>query len=213
MEALIQEFFNVSVMVRVAPMILRGLFETLLLCAILVPIGLVGGLGTMLLATSPSRMARGFAVVFIDLFRSFPPLVLLIFVYSGSPFAGLRLSPLAAICVAFFLNASSYYGEIYRAGVLSVPRGGSLDGAHRGANLSLCHAAAGFAQRAAGAAFKHRRTGQAHDARQRHIGAGTAALGRSRALAHLQFFAAGSRRINLSCSALAARAAHSAHGT
>ena len=123
MEALIQEFFNVSVMVRVAPMILRGLFETLLLCAILVPIGLVGGLGTMLLATSPSRMARGFAVVFIDLFRSFPPLVLLIFVYSGLPFAGLRLSPLAAICVAFFLNASSYYGEIYRAGVLSVPRG------------------------------------------------------------------------------------------
>jgi polar amino acid transport system permease protein len=60
-------------------------------------------------------------VVFIDLFRSFPPLVLLIFVYSGLPFAGVRVSPLLAICVAFFLNASSYYGEIYRAGVLSVP--------------------------------------------------------------------------------------------
>jgi len=121
MDALIQEFFNVPIMVRVAPMILRGLTETLLLCVILVPIGSLGGLGTMLLATSANRLARGSSVVFIDLFRSFPPLVLLIFVYSGLPFAGVRVSPLLAICVAFFLNASSYYGEIYRAGVLSVP--------------------------------------------------------------------------------------------
>lgn len=123
METLIHEFFNVSVMVRVWPLILRGLTETLLLCVILVPIGALGGLGAMLMATSASRLARGCAIVFIDLFRSFPPLVLLIFVYSGLPFAGIRLSPLPAICVAFFLNASSYYGEIYRAGVLSVPRG------------------------------------------------------------------------------------------
>ena len=77
----------------------------------------------MLLATSRNVAAKTFAIVFIDLFRSFPPLVLLIFVYSGLPFAGVRLSPLPAICVAFFLNASSYYGEIYRAGVLSVPQG------------------------------------------------------------------------------------------
>jgi polar amino acid transport system permease protein len=123
MDAIAQEFFNVEVMLRVAPMILRGLAETLLLSAILLPIGLVGGLGAMLLATSRNLAAKTFAIVFIDLFRSFPPLVLLIFVYSGLPFAGVRLSPLPAICVAFFLNASSYYGEIFRAGVLSVPLG------------------------------------------------------------------------------------------
>jgi polar amino acid transport system permease protein len=123
MDALIQEFFNVPIMLRVSPMIARGLVETLLLCVILIPLGLVGGLGTMLLATNRNPLARGFAVVFIDLFRSFPPLVLLIFVYSGLPFAGVRLSPLLAICVAFLLNSSSYYGEIYRAGVLSVPLG------------------------------------------------------------------------------------------
>lgn len=123
MDALIQEFLNVPVMLRVAPLILRGLGETLLLCVILTPIGAIGGLGAMLMATRRNWLARGFAIVFIDFFRSFPPLVLLIFVYSGLPFAGIRLSPLPAICVAFFLNASSYYGEIYRAGVLSVPRG------------------------------------------------------------------------------------------
>ena len=59
----------------------------------------------------------------IDFFRAIPPLVLLIFVYSGLPFAGIRLSPLAAVAVAFLLNTSSYYGEIYRAGIESVGRG------------------------------------------------------------------------------------------
>jgi polar amino acid transport system permease protein len=123
MDILTQEFFNLSVMWRVAPLIFQGLVETLLLCVILVPIGLIGGLGAMFLATSENRLVRGAAMAAIDLFRSFPPLVLLIFLYSGLPFLGLRIGPMMAICIAFLLNASSYYGEIYRAGVLSVPRG------------------------------------------------------------------------------------------
>jgi len=125
MDTLIREFFNVPVMWRVAPLILRGLGETLLLCAFLAPIGLLGGLGAMLLATRRSRLVRFPAMVFIDLFRAFPPLVLLIFIYSGLPFLGVRIGPMLAIGVAFLLNASSYYGEIYRAGMLSVPRGQS----------------------------------------------------------------------------------------
>jgi len=78
-----------------------------------------------LLATRRSRLVRFPAMVFIDLFRAFPPLVLLIFIYSGLPFLGVRIGPMLAIGVAFLLNASSYYGEIYRAGMLSVPRGQS----------------------------------------------------------------------------------------
>jgi polar amino acid transport system permease protein len=63
------------------------------------------------------------AVALVDLFRAAPPLVLLILLYSGLPFAGIRLSPTVAVCLAFFLNTSSYYGEIYRAGIESVGRG------------------------------------------------------------------------------------------
>ena len=50
-------------------------------------------------------------------------LVLLIFVYAGLPFAGLRLSPFTAVVIAFFLNNSAYYGEIFRAGIQSVGHG------------------------------------------------------------------------------------------
>ncbi len=123
MDVLVYEFFNIEIMRKVLPLILTGLAETALLCLILIPVGLLGGLGAMLLATSRRRAIRWPAMVLIDFFRSFPPLVLLIVVFSGLPFAGIKLSPLAAICVAFLLNSASYYGEIYRAGVESVPRG------------------------------------------------------------------------------------------
>jgi polar amino acid transport system permease protein len=118
-----EQFLNVAVMARVAPMILAGALQTLLLCALLVPIGLLGGLGAAVLATTTRKVVRWPTMALIDLFRAFPPLVLLIFIYSGLPFAGIRLGPLAAICVAFFLNSASYYGEIYRAGIESVGRG------------------------------------------------------------------------------------------
>jgi len=59
----------------------------------------------------------------IDFFRAIPPLVLLIFIYAGLPFAGLRPSPMTAVAIAFLLNTSSYYGEIYRAGIESVGQG------------------------------------------------------------------------------------------
>ncbi len=123
MEDFVFEFFNLDIMRRSAPLLAMGFLQTLLLCVMLIPIGLVGGLLAMLAATSHTRWIRWPAVVFIDLFRSFPPLVLLIFIFAGLPFVGLRLGPTLSICVAYFLNSSSYYGEIYRAGVESVPKG------------------------------------------------------------------------------------------
>ena len=63
------------------------------------------------------------AFALIDFFRAVPPLVLLIFIYAGLPFAGIRPSPFVAVCIAFLLNTSSYYGEIYRAGIESIGRG------------------------------------------------------------------------------------------
>ena len=86
-------------------------------------IGLVGGLLVALLSLSRSRTITWTTIALVDLFRAAPPLVLLILLYSGLPFAGVRLTPTVAVCLAFFCNTSSYYGEIYRAGIESVGRG------------------------------------------------------------------------------------------
>jgi polar amino acid transport system permease protein len=123
MEAIGQQFFNLAIMERALPLLLMGLRQTVILCAMVIPLGLAGGLIFALLSRSSLRPVRWAAVVGIDFFRAIPPLVLLIFVYSGLPFAGVRPSPLAAVAIAFFLNTSSYYGEIYRAGIDSIGLG------------------------------------------------------------------------------------------
>jgi polar amino acid transport system permease protein len=123
MQAIVAQFFNLDIMAAALPIVLAGLRQTLVLCLVVIPIGLFGGLAFALLSRSRLHSVRWAAVIGIDFFRAVPPLVLLIFIYSGLPFAGLRPSPFTAVAIAFFLNTSSYYGEIYRAGIESVGQG------------------------------------------------------------------------------------------
>lgn len=123
MDAMIQQFFNIDILVQAMPLLLRGLWMTAQLCIAVVSLGLVGGLFVALASLSPRPWLRYPAIIYVDVFRALPPLVLLVFVYSGLPFAGLDLTPFAAVVVAFLLNNSSYYSEVYRAGLQSVPKG------------------------------------------------------------------------------------------
>ena len=123
MEMLIYNFFNLEIMAEAYPLLLRGAGQTLLLCLAVIPLGLLGGLLVALAARTRRRVLRYAVIAFIDLFRAVPPLVLLIFVYAGLPFAGLDISPFAAVCIAFLLNNSAYFAEIFRAGIESIGAG------------------------------------------------------------------------------------------
>lgn len=123
METLTQVFFNTAIMAKVWPFLLQGFGTTLLLSAIVIPLGLAGGLAVALASTHRSRPLRTAVVVYVDFFRAFPPLVLLIFIYFGFPFLSIDMPKLAAVALGFFLNTSSYYGEVFRAGIESIPRG------------------------------------------------------------------------------------------
>ena len=123
METLTQVFFNTAIMAKVWPFLLQGFGTTLLLSAIVIPLGLAGGLAVALASTHRSRALRTAVVVYVDFFRAFPPLVLLIFIYFGFPFLSIDMPKLAAVALGFFLNTSSYYGEVFRAGIESIPRG------------------------------------------------------------------------------------------
>ncbi len=123
MDVVLQQFLNFEIMQKVWPLLLRGLGTTLLLCVIVIPLGLGGGLAVALATTSRRTWLRWTAIALVDLFRAVPPLVLLVLLYSGLPFAGIRPSPIQAVAIGFLLNTSSYYGEVYRAGIESVGRG------------------------------------------------------------------------------------------
>lgn len=123
MEAMLDQFFNVEIMAKALPLVLKGLGITLLICAVVIPLGALGGLLAALGSVSENRALRWLSIGFVDFFRAVPPLVLLIFIYAGMPFAGISLSPFVAVTIGFFLNNSAYFAEIFRAGLLSVPKG------------------------------------------------------------------------------------------
>ena len=123
MDLIIENFFNLEIMRQAFPLLLRGLGTTALLCLAVIPLGLAGGLTVALMARTRIRVLRFAVICLIDFFRAVPPLVLLIFIYSGLPFAGIEMSPFVAVCFGFLLNNSAYYAEIYRAGIESIGAG------------------------------------------------------------------------------------------
>src|SRR5688500_8768317 len=120
---MLETFFNPDIARQAWPILLAGLGNTILLSLVVVPLGLMGGLGLAMLASVRKPWVRWPLMAWVDFFRAFPPLVLLIFLFAGLPFAGLELGGFACVCIAFFLNTGAYYGEILRAGIESVPRG------------------------------------------------------------------------------------------
>lgn len=123
MDDLIANFFNIDVLRISLPTLGRGLLQTLLLTSLVIPLGAAAGLA-LAAACVLSRGAMRYAIFFwIDFFRMFPPLVLLIYLFYGAPMVGYDMGAYGAIAWTFTLNSSSYFAEIFRAGIESVPKG------------------------------------------------------------------------------------------
>jgi polar amino acid transport system permease protein len=125
MAAMIETFFNTGIVVAAWPILLQGLLMTAGLSLLVVPLGAIGGAVLAILSTVRHPWVRWPLIAWVDFFRAFPPLVLLIFLYAGLPFAGLELGAFGCVAIGFFLNTGAYYGEILRAGIESVPAGQS----------------------------------------------------------------------------------------
>ena len=123
MQLFLDNFADLAGLLRVWPLLLQGLVYTLLLSVVALPLGLLSGLVIAVAYSFHHRWLNIALLVYIDLFRSFPVVVLLILVYYGLPFLGLTLGGFSAAVLAIVLNNSGYYGEILRAGIESVPAG------------------------------------------------------------------------------------------
>lgn len=123
MTSFVDAFLNPAIAMRVWPLLLNGLWTTLLVTVAIIPAGLLLGLVVALAQSTPSRGLRWLAIGYTDLFRAYPPLVLLIYVYYGLPFFGVNTDAFWSVVIALTLNTSSYYAEVFRAGIESIPRG------------------------------------------------------------------------------------------
>jgi polar amino acid transport system permease protein len=120
---LIDTFFNWGVLRGALPLLLEGLWVTVMLGAVSIVAGMVSGLLLALLRLYGAAPLRALARVYIDVFRSIPLLVLLVLVYYALPFVGVRLSSFAAAATALSLVSCAYTAEIFRAGIEAIPRG------------------------------------------------------------------------------------------
>jgi len=123
MSELVNTFFNLDILREVWPLLLEGLWLTLALAAVAVPLSIAIGLAIAVAQDLHSKVLRMVLVAYVDTLRAIPPLVLLIFIFFGLPFLGLRLGEFPAAVLALTLNGSSYFAEIFRAGIESVPQG------------------------------------------------------------------------------------------
>lgn len=120
---MVDQFFNLGIMWQALPYLLYGLGVTLLLTAVLAPLGILLGLALALASNTRNRVLRVIVRSSVNVFRALPPLVLIIFIFSALPFLGIRLPALFAVTVALLVNCGAYYCEILRAGLTSVPAG------------------------------------------------------------------------------------------
>ena len=64
-----------------------------------------------------------FSTAYIELYRGTPLLIQLYILYYGLPNIGISLSPLTAAFFGLGMNYAAYEAEIYRAGIMAVPKG------------------------------------------------------------------------------------------
>lgn len=124
--------YNLTVAQAVFGPILGGFWTSLSLIGLVIPVGFTMGFLMGWARTTQSAFLRGMGAVYVDFFRSMPPLALILFAYLLSllPLHNLNVSPalqqqipqvLGALALA--LHSGAYQTEIFRAGILSVPTG------------------------------------------------------------------------------------------
>jgi len=123
MQEFIANFANLESLARIYPLLLQGVRVTLLLSLVTIPLAVLGGLLLAVLYSFHLRFLNPVLIVYVDALRAFPVLVLLVLIFYGLPFIGVSLPAFPAAVLAIALNNSGYYGEIFRAGIETVPRG------------------------------------------------------------------------------------------
>jgi polar amino acid transport system permease protein len=116
-------FFNREVIERYLPAILKGVVVTIEIAAAVVVTGILLGLLLAIVRAFRVLAVNVFIVVFVDMFRALPPLVLVLLVYFGLPNIGINLPSFAVLWLVLALVLAAFAEEIFWAGILSIPNG------------------------------------------------------------------------------------------
>ncbi len=123
MDMLLQNFLNAEVMLNALPTVLEGFVITIEVSLCVIAIGLALGLALALIRLAENPFANALITGWIELFRTLPQLVILIFLYFALPYANIIMSPFVATAVALGFVLSAFCAEIFSATISALPRG------------------------------------------------------------------------------------------
>lgn len=103
--------------------LLEGLLLSLGLAFVAILIGALIGLLVAFALTAKSGWARRPAATYVTIIRNLPILVLVLFAYFALPQLGIRLGKIESFVAVLAIYSGAYLAEVFRAGLLSIPRG------------------------------------------------------------------------------------------
>lgn len=122
-ERFIATFFNAEVLKKYAPSILDGVVVTVQVSLLIVCAGVLLGIVLACIRAYRVRAVTFVIVVFADVLRSLPPLVLILIVFFGLPNTGIYLSSFVVLFVVLGLVLAAFTEEIVWAGITTVDKG------------------------------------------------------------------------------------------
>ncbi len=109
--------------VDVQQLLARGLVATLRAALVAMALSMLVGALLAVGRLSQRRWVSAPAGAWVELFRGLPLLLLILFVFLGLPSIGITVSTFWALVIGLTLYNGAVIGEIFRAGILSLPRG------------------------------------------------------------------------------------------
>ena len=103
--------------------LLSGLMLSLGLAVVSILIGAVIGLFVALALLTKRRAAVAPARIYVTVIRNLPILVLVLFAFFALPQMGFRLDKIKSFVLVLSLYSGAYLAEVFRAGLLSIPKG------------------------------------------------------------------------------------------
>jgi His/Glu/Gln/Arg/opine family amino acid ABC transporter permease subunit len=116
------ELLNLDVLREYGGALLAGLALTVALTFVVIALALVLAIPVALLRMSQSLALRTLAGIYVEVIRGTPLLLQLVYIYYVLPSIGINLNPIVAAIVGLTLNYTAYMSEVYRGGILAVPR-------------------------------------------------------------------------------------------
>ncbi|MBT2731699.1 amino acid ABC transporter permease [Carnobacterium sp. ISL-102] len=108
---------------EITPNLLEGLKTTLLLFLIIVIVTIPLGFLVACVRVYAPKWISWIIQVYIYIMRGTPLLLQLMVVFFGLPLVGITFDRFSAAVFTFIINYAAYYAEIFRGGILSIPKG------------------------------------------------------------------------------------------